>query len=273
MAETHPTEPSATVILDSISPAGHRVTTMEVVMHRFVLAEFNTHRAFSRNSASSRAIPFEKMRERVLYDPADPIAWPAEQKGMQGGEELTERDREEAKYLWHEARLQAVSHANQLHDLGVHKSVINRLLEPFLWHTVIVTATDWDNFFALRCNRLAQPEMRAAAEAMQAALAGSEPEPFEYGNLHIPYVENEDIGAVIVAAIEARAVDTVEETLSSRRASEETPRRFRTAKSAAVALDGVIHNIRTYDLYDSLSDGDLPILLGVVEFLERSKGS
>lgn len=79
------TQPSAKIIADSISPDGVRLTTMEVVMHRFVLAEFNTHRVFSRNSASSRAIPYDKIRSRVLNDVAFPVEWASEQRGMQGG--------------------------------------------------------------------------------------------------------------------------------------------------------------------------------------------
>lgn len=191
MAETHPTGPSARIILDSIGPDGHRVTTMEVVMHRFVLAEFNTHRVFSRNSASSRAIPVAKQIERVRKDPAIPVSWPKEQKGMQGGEELDGHVLAIAKGEWLLERDSAVFRASRLAELGVHKSVINRLLEPFLWHTVIVTSTEWDNFFALRCSPMAQPEMRAAAEKMRKALQGSEPGLLDDECWHLPFVDGD----------------------------------------------------------------------------------
>lgn len=169
----------------------NRVTTLEVVIHRFVLAEFNTHRRFSRNSASSRAIPFPKMLERVLEDPAIPLSFPSEQKGMQGGEEIHGGSREIVERHWYRARDSAVQQAETLHAMGVHKSVVNRLLEPFMWHTIIVTANEWENFFAQRCSPLAQPEIRAAAEAMRDAIAGSTPELLEEGQWHRPLFDDE----------------------------------------------------------------------------------
>jgi hypothetical protein len=191
------TEPSAKVILDSVSPAGHRLTTMEVTLHRFVLAEFNTHRIFSRNSASSRAIPVKKQLERVRSDPAIPLSWPTEQPGMQGGDEIPLQGPDGTywsgpKAVWIEARDAATDYAEKLSRLGVHKSVTNRLLEPFMWHTVIVSATDFSNFFALRCNPMAQPEIRAAAEAMRDAYEQSEPKLLEPTLWHLPFIQPMD---------------------------------------------------------------------------------
>lgn len=189
--------PSAKIVADSINERGYRLTTMEVVMHRFVLAEFNTHRAFSRNSASSRAIPFKKQIERLHehghISPAYPLSWPKEQKGMQGGDEITDTGILHAiQDIWDDAAEGAIGYAKELADLGVHKSVINRLLEPFMWHVVVVTSTDWENFFRQRCSPLAQPEIRAAAEAMHAALRGSIPEKLMDEEWHLPYIDNED---------------------------------------------------------------------------------
>lgn len=183
----------ARIILDSLHPDNvTRLTTMEVTIHRFVLAEFNTHRAFSRNSASSRAIPLTKQIERANTDPAIPLAFPAEQRGMQGGDELPDPEREMALYIWHDALDDMLHHATRLKDLGLHKSVAARLLEPFMWQTIIVSATEWDNFFALRCSPLAQPEIRVAAEAMQHALATEDPHPLRYGEWHLPFVTGYD---------------------------------------------------------------------------------
>lgn len=187
------TEPCAKVILDSVSPDGHRLTTMEIVMHRFVLAEFNTHRVFSRNSASSRAIPFTKQLARVRTDPAIPVSFPSEQPGMQGGAELTEDAREDAIQQWLFARDSAVIEARRLWHLGVHKSVVNRILEPFMWHTVIVSSTEWDNFFGQRCNPLAQPEIQMTAYAMQSAYDQSVPTPLGLGEWHMPYLLPDEI--------------------------------------------------------------------------------
>jgi thymidylate synthase ThyX len=185
------TQPSARVIADSITLDGHRLTTMEVVMHRFVLAEFNTHRVFSRNSASSRAIPLTKQMERVHENPASPVIWAGEQKGMQGGEEIARAD--EAQEEWLAASREMMSRAGQLgFNLHAHKSIANRLLEPFMWHTVVVTATAWENFFKLRCSPLAQPEMKAAAEAMKFAYDVSSPEIIEPGHWHLPFIQDDE---------------------------------------------------------------------------------
>jgi hypothetical protein len=184
---------SARVIADSISPFGNRVTTMVVTLHRFVLAEFNTHRVFSRNSASSRAIPVSKMLERYYTEPAYPISWPAEKPGMQGGEELTGEDLAAAKDLFayvNDMTYKAVEEYIFMHpEVRLHKSVMNRLLEPFLWHTIVVTSTEWDNFFDLRCHELAQPEIRAAAELMEDAWEKSTPVELALGMWHLPFFD------------------------------------------------------------------------------------
>ena len=186
------TVPNATVIADSVSPAGVRLTTIEVTLHRFVLAELNTHRVFSRNSASSRAIPVRKQLARVLQDPAVPIEFGANQRGMQAGEPLTGADHDEALAAWLQARDRAVAAVEQLQDLGVHKQVTNRLLEPFMWHTVIVTATEWEGFWEQRCSPLAQPEIRVAAEAMRAARDASTPAEVGIDQWHTPYLRDDD---------------------------------------------------------------------------------
>lgn len=142
---------SAKVIADSKNLVGNRITTMVVTMPRIVLAEFNTHRVFSRNSASSRAIPFKKMVKSVEENPFIPIAWQKDHKGMQGTEYVTDENSIILlKNNWLSARNNAVRVATMLHDKGITKQLCNRLLEPFMWHTVIVTSTEWENFFKLR---------------------------------------------------------------------------------------------------------------------------
>lgn len=184
--------PSARVIADSISEHGERLTTFEVQLHRFVLAEFNTHRAFSRNSASSRAIPVRREIDRVRTAPAYPLEWPAEQRGMQGGAALSGPDQAAAISQWDEARKAAIDAAERLQALGVHKSVTNRLLEPFMWQTIIVSATDWDGFFSQRCSPLAQPEIRAAAEAMRVGYHASTPLGVSADEWHLPYLQADE---------------------------------------------------------------------------------
>lgn len=150
----------AEIIADSVCPFGHRITTYVLTFPRFILAELNTHRVFSKNSASSRAIPFEKMVNMVLEDPFIPIAWQKDHKGMQGTEylDLDQLITAEGHTMyqatveeWLSARDEAVTRATYLNESGVTKQLCNRLLEPFMWHTVILTATEFDNFFELRC--------------------------------------------------------------------------------------------------------------------------
>lgn len=186
-------QPSAKIIADSISPQGKRLTSVQVETHRFVLAEINTHRAFSRNSASSRAIPYQKMRAKALEQTAYPVSWPAEQKGMQGGTELSKEVQQAAREVWELGVMTAVNKADQLHLLGVHKSVINRLLEPFIPHTVLISATEWQGFFDQRCHPDAQPEIRAAAETIRQAMEESTPVELDYSDWHMPYINAEDI--------------------------------------------------------------------------------
>lgn len=193
---------SAKVILDSISPTGERLTTLEVNLHRFVLAEFNTHRAFSRNSASSRAIPVEKQLAKVKEMPAFPLEWASEQPGMQGGDQLTHKALLEAQELFEDVcrhtlgAVNAYLYRHPEKDERLHKSLINRLLEPFMWHRIIVSSTEWQNFFGLRCNPMAQPEIRAAAELMQEAYTFSRPTLLDYHEWHMPYIQPQEVGEI-----------------------------------------------------------------------------
>lgn len=189
----------ATIVADSINIFGDRVTTMEVVGPRIILAEFNTHRIFSRNSASSRAIPTRKLIKSIMENPFVPIAWQKEHAGMQGKEyydkdqlfSLTElrdiifgrlmkvyntSDVEDSDVVnmfsrimeefnngdnvflsytldqfWLMIRDKVVTCVMLLYCLGATKQIANRLLEPFMWHTILVTSTEWSNFFNLRC--------------------------------------------------------------------------------------------------------------------------
>lgn len=177
---------SAKVLLDSLSPEGVRLTTFEVTYPRIVHAEMMTHRVFSRNSASSRAIPVATMLQKVKDDPFIPIYWGKNQKGMQAEQELTEDEQGDAESQWLYARDRAVDCAQEMLEMGLHKQITNRLLEPWLFHTVIITATEWDNFWGLRCNADAQPEIRKIAEMMHSAYNTSVPMQLAHGRWHLP---------------------------------------------------------------------------------------
>lgn len=136
--------------------ARHRIGTFKVTMPRYILAEFNTHRVFSRNSASSRAIPSHKMIQSVKNYPFVPMAWQADHKGMQGTEYIANEtgrggDVSRIEVGWRNAIEGAIFQAEWLNMYGLTKQMSNRVLEPFMWHTVLVTSTEWENFFNLRC--------------------------------------------------------------------------------------------------------------------------
>lgn len=179
---------SVKILADSINPVEDRLTTFELSYPRFIHAEFMTHRLFSRNAASSRAIPISKMIERVLDDPALPLHWGKNQKGMQAAQELSLPDIDRAREIWLDARNRAVEQASMLNGLDVHKQIVNRLLEPFMFITVICTATEWTNFFYLRDSEFAMPEIAWLAREMKMQYAASEPVYSGVGDPHLPLV-------------------------------------------------------------------------------------
>jgi hypothetical protein len=228
---------SAEVIADSVSPEGQRISTLEVIMPRVLLAEMNTHRVFSRNSASSRAIPTHRQIKGVLENPYIPSVWGKDQPGMQGTEPLTEiADIEAAETAWLHARDhsvlaavalmggteqlaygstgkkftgQALEEAEELQikieelkrdsgfevpDLGfrMHKQNPNRLLEPWVWHTIAITSTEWNNFYGLRTDENAEPHIQIVANKMLDAHRASTPEELDYSEWHLPYATAED---------------------------------------------------------------------------------
>lgn len=182
----------AEVIADSINEQGNRLTTLQLRYPRFIHSEFMTHRVFSRNASSSRAIPVQKMIDMVRNDPAMPIHWGRNQRGMQAKEELPGLLRERVQQLWVEAADAAADLAQNMAELEAHKQVVNRILEPFQHISVIVTATEWDNFFELRDHPDAQPEIRELAIQMRGAMEASYPRELKHGEWHLPYVTDED---------------------------------------------------------------------------------
>jgi thymidylate synthase ThyX len=184
----------AEIIADSIDRKGKRITSFVVTMPRIVLAELNTHRTLSRNSASSRAIPFIKMLEMVKKAPFMPIQLMKDHSGMQGSEFFTEESEIEAvKVAWLEARDAAVAGAEKLSALGLSKQFVNRGLEAYMWHTVIITATEFENFFALRAHEAAEIHIQKLAFLMLEEMNNSTPKLLQVGEWHIPFGDNMDI--------------------------------------------------------------------------------
>lgn len=184
---------SAKVIEDSVAYNGKRLTTFQLRYPRLVHSEFMTHRMFSRNASSSRAIPVAKMIAQVRDNPAMPIHWGANQPGMQARTELDFDKKMMAKGLWQRAAREAADIAERMEALGLHKQVANRILEPFQYISVIVSATEWENFFLLRDHPDADPNIAHLAVLMKDAMQGSIPRLLSQNVLmahawHLPYV-------------------------------------------------------------------------------------
>lgn len=183
---------SAKVIADSVAEDTRiRLLTFELRYPRFVHAEFMTHRVFSRNASSSRAIPVKRLIATVLHDMAEPVHWGKNQPGMQAREELSGWRLAAARLLWRSAGRAAVMFARGMSALGAHKQIVNRLIEPFSHITVVVTATEWENFFALRLHEDADPTIRELAYVMDCVVRASTPQVLKPGQWHLPYAADE----------------------------------------------------------------------------------
>ena len=180
---------SAKVIKDSINPRGPRITTFELVYPRIIHAELLTPRAFSRNSASSRAIPVNSMLDYIEANPAMPVHWGKNQPGMQAHTELEPENKARVQSLWHTACNEALMLSKRMFSEGAHKQVANRITEPFQHMKVVVTSTDYDNFFWLRDHADADPTLAALASKMHVAYNESVPVQLDYGDWHLPYID------------------------------------------------------------------------------------
>jgi len=188
----------AEIIADSLNEFGQRITTFILDFPRIILSEFNTHRMISRNSASSRAIPFKTMLERVRNEPFIPIRWMKEHKGMQGSEYLDDIVSKQAEIEWLSARDAACSAAYQLSEAsGVTKQICNRILEPYLYHRCICTGSEWENFFALRAEDGAEIHIQELAYKMLEKYNGSHPKHLKAGEWHIPFGDKMDMNRIM----------------------------------------------------------------------------
>ena len=185
---------SAKVIADSINPRGVRITTFELNYPRIIHAELLTHRVFSRNSASSRAIPVATVINLVENDPAMPVHWGKNQPGMQAKEELDEVTKAGVQGLWLEASKQAVSIAKVMNNMQAHKQVVNRILEPFQHIKVVLTMTERENWYWLRDHVDADPTIHELARKMKEAEDASTPNRLTFGQWHLPYVRTSHCG-------------------------------------------------------------------------------
>lgn len=188
------------VVSDSISPSGSRLASILMSFPREILPEVLTHTILSKNTTSSRAIPFPTMLKQLLGDPAAGLApdlyvpphFGANQKGMQAKAEVSESDRIEAERIWRAAAMDAIRNAGELYKLGVHKQVVNRIIEPYTWTTQLLTGTQWANFFALRTDEDAHPAFQIVAKAAFVAMKRSVPKRLDYHEWHLPFIVKAD---------------------------------------------------------------------------------
>lgn len=190
---------SAKVIAKSHDGRGNEIVTFEIEYPRIIHSELMTHRLFSRNAASSRAIQVKTLIQMVRDEPAKPYRFGANQSGMQDkgvehdgivGAGYTGRE------WWNLAALSAARFAEELAEAGYHKQVVNRLLEPFQRMKTVVTATEYENFWWLRVDADADPTIEALAIAMHKEYEAAESELLQPGQWHTPYVQHfyENIG-------------------------------------------------------------------------------
>lgn len=185
----------AKILADSQHPNGSRLTTFELTYPRFVHSELMTHRKFSRNSASSRAIPTKVLMRQVLTNPVVPIHWGKLQKGMQAFEQLDKMDKATCNSLWLKLRDEAMYTVNSMLEIGLHKQIANRLLEPWMWITVIVTSDERGlyNFFRLRVDAMAEPHIKRIAEMMFDLYVNEKPTPLIFGGWHLPFISKKEL--------------------------------------------------------------------------------
>ena len=184
---------SAKLILASTYEGGKPIYSIQTTSPKWMLAELNTHRVFSRSSGSSRAIPLDTMIRRVQAFPYIPYHWGKKQDGMQAKEEVTGAVKEAALKEWLRARDQAVETARTFEQLGLHKQLANRVLEPWAYIDTIITSTEWDNFFELRDHPDAQPEMQVLAKAIRKEIENAQIQVVERGGWHLPYVSSKEL--------------------------------------------------------------------------------
>lgn len=180
------------IIADSISAEGIRLLTWQLRYWRPIHSELMTHRVFSRNAGSSRARPSQAIIDQVYSDPWGPMHWGKNQPGMQAVEELDEEEKIHAQFKWRDAAQAAAHHAQVINIGGAHKQIVNRLLEPFTYIDVVLSGTDFANWYALRDHKDAQPEIRELASLMKEVQAHSEPKLLQPGEWHLPYITDEE---------------------------------------------------------------------------------
>lgn len=190
-----PTNIKATVIADSVSVYnGKRITTFECEFPRSILPEVNTHKMIGKNCSSSRAIPIKALCEQIKINMFSPLYWGKNKSGMQAVEEINPQLKNSLSKLWKAMGEEAIKDALFLGEQGLHKQIANRVTEPYQMVKMVMTATEWDNFFNLRIHPSSQPEFCMLAYKMYVAMKASNPLKIKAGEWHLPYIDRRYYG-------------------------------------------------------------------------------
>lgn len=256
------------IVLDSKSEGGKRITSIQATLPLIIQNEMLTHRAFSRGSASSRAIPVKKMIQSVYDSPFIPDKWYRNAKGMQPGAEITDKDTIDlCLSSWLRSRDQAALEAEFLStEMDVAKEIANRLLGPFFWSTMIITSTHWCNFFNLRCHPMAQRQIRVIAEMMRDRFMMSVPVPVKTGGLHAPYTLTADWADI---CIHPRSPKDHDKTFSQEQELILQVATGRVARVSYVNQDGIRDVNDDIKLYNRLI-AQIPLHAGPLEHSARA---
>ena len=263
------TEMEVEVILASTAKDSPPIYTLRMRYPRIIHAEVMTHRVFSRNARSSRAVPVQTMLDEIRNSPFVPWHWGANQKGMQAGEEcdelvsfahylpgpllknqpqgvIKEVVRRSPRNAWLEACTRAADIAEGFMKAGYHKQICNRLLEPFMWIDVLVTSTDWKNFLWLRDHEAAEPHIRDLARLVDVAIQETQPYSLEPGQWHRPYITGDDVDHWMDLCDAKSDFDLVLNKISAARC----------ARISYKPFDGDASYERELERYDSLVSSD-----------------
>ena len=187
-------EPKVKVLADSINSTGNRLTTFELVFWRPILPQLSRHRVFSLNVRSSRATPVDSLIAEIRNTPWGPKEWGMNQPGMVANKSFgTKEVRDSLDFVWYQSSNLACQMAKTLADVGVHKQIVNRMLEPYACTHAVVSSTEWDNFYELRTASDSQPEMQELANKMKEAQENSTPKALLQGEWHMPYITEQEL--------------------------------------------------------------------------------
>jgi hypothetical protein len=247
-------KPKVKIIADSINPLGNRLTTFQISFPVVILAEIGTHRALSKNAGSSRAKPFKVLRRELNEQSFEPSTWLANQGGMQGYTELSPIRKFFAKLVWRSHKNFSILSHYLLGDvIGLHKQYTNRVLATHAYADVVVSATEWKNFFMLRCHKDAQPEFQKIAFAMKKAYDLNSPKFLNAGEWHLPYILDEELSLFDRAELQQMSI-------------------ARCARVSYKAFDGSANFQKDLELCDKLF-GSQPMHLSPTEHVAMSLNS